>query len=238
MPPTHTLVLEGVSHRWPRQASGLTVADFSIAQGERVFLRGPSGSGKSTLLNLIAGTLQPGRGRIELAGHDMTRLSASRRDRHRADSLGVIFQQFNLLPFLDVIGNVTLPCRFSARRAASATRTHGSPTGAACFLLDALGLPTQAQGSVTVAELSVGQQQRVAVARALIGEPSLVLADEPTSALDADARDAFIRLLTQECERTGAAVLFVSHDRALARHFHRAVEISEIAVAPVPTQAA
>lgn len=203
-----------------------------------MFLRGPSGSGKSTLLNLIAGTIQPRCGRIELGGQDITRLSASRRDRHRADSLGVVFQQFNLLPFLDVIGNVTLPCRFSAARAASATRTHGSPSGAARFLLDALSLSSQAEMKGAVAELSVGQQQRVAVARALIGEPALVLADEPTSALDADARDAFIRLLTQQCERTGAAVLFVSHDRELARHFHRAVEISEIAAASLTAEAA
>lgn len=222
--------LDGVEYRWPKQRSGLLVAAFSMSPGERVFLRGPSGSGKSTLLNLISGTLKPQSGRLVVVGADMASLSAARRDRLRADHIGVVFQQFNLLPFLSVLGNVILPCRFSPARQVAAVNAHGSPEQAARALLNALGLASQADAGASVSELSVGEQQRVAVARALIGAPALVLADEPTSALDADAREGFMTLLLQETGRTGAAILFVSHDASLAPYFDRSVDLAPLAV--------
>lgn len=226
------LRLEALEHRWPGQSPGLVVSRLELERGERVFLRGPSGSGKSTLLNLVAGTLRPASGRLWVADADFASLPTWRRDRHRADRLGIVFQQFNLLPFLGMVANVTLPCRFSRRRRDAATRRHGSPERAACALLAALGLEQELTSARPVSTLSVGQQQRVAVARALIGDPDLLLADEPTSALDADARDAFIRLLLQESDRTGAAVLFVSHDAQLATCFDRAESLDRLAGPP------
>ena len=139
-------------------------------------------------------------------------------DRHRADHLGYIFQQFNLLPYLSVIDNVRLPCRFSARRRQRA----GS--GAAERLLERMGMDASLWHRAA-GELSVGQQQRVAAARALIGAPEVVLADEPTSALDEDLRDAFMTLLLERCAEAGSALVFVSHDARLATRFARRVDL-------------
>ncbi|WP_233356151.1 ABC transporter ATP-binding protein [Henriciella aquimarina] len=210
---------------WGEGPPLLEIPAFDLAVRERLFLRGPSGSGKSTLLGLIAGVLEPQAGRVEVLGEDMSGLSGSKRDALRADRLGVIFQMFNLVPYLSVVQNVTLPCRFSkARREA----VEGGPVAEARRLLARLGLTDEKLLARPVTELSVGQQQRVAVARALIGGPKIVIADEPTSALDADARDRFIELLNEEAARSGAALLFVSHDASLASHFDRSVDLSEI----------
>ncbi|GAA5234947.1 ATP-binding cassette domain-containing protein [Verticiella sediminum] len=205
----------------------IDLPSFALDAGESVFLHGPSGCGKSTLINLLAGTLTPGAGRIEIAGQALTGLARGRRDRLRGDHLGLIFQQFNLLPFLSVRENVLLPCRFSARRAAQASRAVGSPLAAAQALLERLGLDRRLHGRAA-GTLSVGQQQRVAAARALIGSPELVLADEPTSALDAAAQQAFIDLLFEQCAATGAALLFVSHDQRLASRFLRVESLPEL----------
>lgn len=205
----------GLRFRWPgAPADTLGLPSLSIAPGEAIFLRGASGSGKSTLLALLAGVLVPTGGLLTLLGHETARLSGPARDRLRADHLGVIFQQFNLLPWLPVRENVRLPLRFSARRRAQA------PAGEAERLLAAMGLP-EPLWSRPAAQLSVGQQQRVAAARALIGRPALILADEPTSALDEDARDAFMALLLQCCADAGSALVFVSHDARLAARFAR-----------------
>lgn len=224
--PTEDAAIEikSVVFAWPGQAPVLNVDRFSLSRGERVFLVGPSGSGKSTLLGLIAGVSKPQQGEINVLGADMAALSDSRRDALRADQLGVIFQLFNLLPFLSPIENVLLPLRFSSARA---RRVEGSDRSEALRLLNRLGLAGDVLTRPAV-NLSVGQQQRVAAARALIGSPGLVIADEPTSALDADTRDAFIGLLKEECARTGAALLFVSHDPGLAGSFERVVDLREI----------
>lgn len=198
----------------------LDIPHYQLAAGETVFLHGPSGSGKSTLLNLFCGTLPPTAGTVALCGHDLASTSARRRDRLRGDHVGLLFQQFNLLPFLSVQDNVMLPCRFSPRRRRQAQLAHGTTLAAARDLLQTLGLP-EALYARPAARLSIGQQQRVAAARALIGEPELVLADEPTSALDADAQARFLELLFQQCRRTQAALLFVSHDARLATQFDR-----------------
>lgn len=199
-----------------------------LAPGERVFLHGPSGCGKSTLLNLLAGTLSPRAGRITVAGLEASALRRGQRDRLRGERLGFIFQQFNLLPFLSVTENVILPCRFSRQRRDAALREHGTLEAAAQTLLAALGLRDPAIARARAGALSVGQQQRVAAARALIGDPALVLADEPTSALDADAQRDFVDLLFAQCARTGAGLLFVSHDARLATRFDRVQDLREL----------
>lgn len=216
--------IHDLQFHWPRQSRPVLAIDrFQIAAGERLFLHGPSGCGKSTLINLLAGVATPQRGEVCVLGEPLSRWSGARRDRFRADHIGLIFQQFNLLPYLSVLENVRLPCDFSPARRARA----GDVEHSARELLAALGIGDVLLGRA-VGELSVGQQQRVAAARALIGAPALIIADEPTSALDADARDAFIDLLLEQAQASGSAVLFVSHDRALAAHFDRSVALAEI----------
>ncbi|MEM1105726.1 MAG: ABC transporter ATP-binding protein [Pseudomonadota bacterium] len=216
---------------WPgASAPTLAIEQFEIAPAERVFLRGPSGSGKSTLLGLIAGVITPQYGDIKVGGKALSGLSAAKRDQLRAERLGLIFQLFNLVPYLSVIANVALPLRFSPARRG---RIDGPVDHEAQRLLAGLGLEDPELLTRRVTDLSVGQQQRVAAARALIGQPDLVIADEPTSALDSDVRDRFIDLLSKETERSRAALLFVSHDTALASHFERSVDLASLNRAPV-----
>lgn len=222
MNPAPVLSIRDLRFDWPKRAWALDLPALDLMPGETLFLRGPSGSGKSTLLNLIAGTLRARAGSIRLRNHDICVVSGAMRDRLRADLLGVLFQQFNLLPFLSLSDNVLLPCRFSALRRQRAVERFGSIDRAASALLERLGLGDPSLQRAPVMALSVGQQQRAAAARALIGNPAIVIADEPTSALDADARDAFLSLLFEECAAADAALLFVSHDAALASRFDRA----------------
>lgn len=212
------LEIEDLRFRWRRNGRDvLHIAQLSVARGERLFLRGPSGSGKSTLLGLVGGVLKARAGSLRVLGQDLTRMRGAARDRFRAEHIGFVFQQFNLLPYLGVIDNVLLATRFARRR-------HGTREDA-LRLLSELGLSDERLLHAPVAELSVGQQQRVAVARALLGRPELVIADEPTSALDAEARAAFIRLLFAECEAAEASLIFVSHDPALAEGFDRVLDL-------------
>ncbi len=201
----------------------LDLPAFALAAGERCFVHGPSGSGKSTLLNLLAGVLVPQAGTVRVLGHSLGALSGVARDRFRADHVGLVFQQFNLVPYLSMLDNVLLPCRFSARRRARA----GDARRTAEHLLQQLDLAPALWRRAPTA-LSVGQQQRVAAARALIGCPELVIADEPTSALDADRQAAFLELLGRECAASGASLVFVSHDRRLAEHFPRSVALADL----------
>ena len=227
------LDLAEVRFAYPRGGSVIAIDTFQVGNGERVFLKGASGSGKSTLLGLIAGILDADSGRIEVLGETLTGMGAARRDAFRAARLGVIFQMFNLLPYLPVGRNITLPCRFSEERARQAADAGGAEAEAR-RLLERLGLDPAEVWEKRSSDLSVGQQQRVAAARALIGRPGLILADEPTSALDADSRDAFIALLKDECAASGAAMIFVSHDGGLASHFDRALDLSELNTARAP----
>ncbi|PKM23084.1 MAG: methionine ABC transporter ATP-binding protein [Gammaproteobacteria bacterium HGW-Gammaproteobacteria-14] len=222
------LLLQDIVFSWPKQLQPtVQLQRLEVAPQERIFLRGPSGSGKTTLLSLMAGIATPQHGSVSFQNQDIVPWSGSQRDRWRADQLGIVFQLFNLLPYLSVLDNVLLSARFSTARRQRAEQSGGSARQEATRLLSRLGLQ-EALWSRPATTLSVGQQQRVAVARALLGRPALVLADEPTSALDGDHRDQFIQLLIEEADAAGSALLFVSHDMALAKHFSRAIDLSDI----------
>ena len=230
--------IEHLRFAWPRATSDCLVVDaLHVDAGSTAFMHGPSGCGKSTLLGLLAGVLVPSSGHVSLMGTAWAGLSGARRDAFRADHVGYIFQQFNLLPYLSVVDNVLLPCRFSALREQRAHKQGGSARAAAQSLLQRVGLPENLWKREASA-LSVGQQQRVAAARALIGQPEVVIADEPTSALDADLRDAFMNLLLDECRASGSTLVFVSHDQRLAQRFDRQVSLASINRAATDTAAA
>jgi putative ABC transport system ATP-binding protein len=204
----------------------LAIDAFRVRPRERLLLMGPSGSGKSTLLSLICGIVSPKAGEIEVADTVISRLRGARRDRFRAEHFGIIFQMFNLLPYGSLVDNVLLPLRFAPARRVRTAR-HGSPSDEAHRLLERLGLPATLHRR-PAPTLSVGQQQRVAVARALIGTPPIILADEPTSALDRENQDAFLGLLREEVEHAGATLIMVSHDPTLAPHFDRTVALEDL----------
>lgn len=228
--------LSNLGFSWPGHPPLLDIPAFRLEAGETLFLKGPSGSGKTTLLGLLGGVQTPDRGSIRLLGQDLSELTAGRRDRFRVDHTGYIFQQFNLLPFLSVRENVELPCHFSKLRAQRAIQRHGSVDQAAATLLAHLGLTDPKLLERRADSLSIGQQQRVAAARALIGQPELVIADEPTSALDYDARENFLRLLFAECREAGSSLLFVSHDQSLAPLFDRHLSLADLNRAATPLE--
>ncbi len=212
---------------WVKKAPPvLSVDQFNVGKGEHVFVQGPSGSGKTTLLSLLGGVVPPTSGKIVINDIEVSSLTGAKRDQFRVDEIGFIFQMFNLIPYLSPVQNVLLPCRFSDKRRHNAGASRSIKREAE-RLLSQLGLGAELNRRSSGA-LSVGQQQRVAAARALIGSPGLIIADEPTSALDADARVSFLQLLFEECDRTDATVLFVSHDAALAGQFARTVNLKEI----------
>ena len=212
--------LSGVQFSYSGQQKVLDIPTLEIKRGEKVFLFGPSGSGKTTLLETLALVLSPNQGKVEILGRDTTQFSFAQRDQFRAEHLGYIFQMFNLVPYLSVFQNIELPLNLNRRRKA---RASGQSLQSIC---ERLGINNLLNKKVT--ELSVGQQQRVAVARALMGRPEIILADEPTSALDHDHREKFIELLFELASENNTAVLFVSHDRSLEKLFERSISLNEI----------
>ena len=225
----HVISLEDVRFSWPRtRGFALRVKQFAVTRGESLLLLGPSGSGKSTLLSLLCGIISPQHGHIRVLDTDLTDLSSAKRDQFRAEHFGVIFQMFNLLPYGTVVDNITLPLNFAPGRRAAASKIHSS-AAEALRLLSRLGIDTETKADAASANLSVGQQQRVAAARALIGNPEIIVADEPTSALDSNRRDDFLSLLFEEVARSDSTLLMVSHDESLAHHFDRCVDLAAIA---------
>lgn len=221
---TPILDLNEVRYCWPgRSGFALLVPRFAVDVGETVLLLGESGSGKSTLLSLICGTIIAQSGTVSVGGESIAALSAGQRDRFRAEQIGLIFQQFNLLPYASVEDNILLPLQFAPQRRARIA----SPKDEAHRLCHDLGLPADALQAKAGA-LSVGQQQRVAAARALIGAPPLIIADEPTSALDAATQSTFLELLFAQARSNGTTLLMVSHDARLASKFDRVLEMSDI----------
>ena len=210
--------------RYGRGPWVLDIPELTLERGTRAFLFGPSGSGKTTLLGVLAGVLKPEEGAVKVLGRDLASLSGAQRDAFRAEHIGYVFQMFNLIPYLSVLDNIALPARMNGARRA---RLDGaSVKKAAAHLAGQLQIGDLLKKPVT--ELSVGQQQRVAACRALIGGPELIVADEPTSSLDFDRREAFLELLFRECERAGATLVFVSHDRTLESMFSRRISLPDI----------
>ena len=223
------LDLKNVCFSWKNSGRELlNLPELLVEQHDHVFLQGPSGSGKSTLLALVGGILVSESGTLKVLGTEIKSLSSSARDSFRVDHIGFIFQLFNLLPYLSIEENVILPLSFSKIRAKRAGRTKIDQVNEAHRLLKALALGEQLAEKSPVTELSVGQQQRVAAARSLIGNPELIIADEPTSALDADLRHSFLELLFSECKKAGSTLLFVSHDSSLSELFKRKISMDEI----------
>jgi putative ABC transport system ATP-binding protein len=202
----------------------LKIGSFKIEKGERVALVGPSGSGKSTLLGLICGVLSPLDGSVCVLGHHLEKMSGRERDRFRANTIGVIFQQFNLLPYLSVLDNVVLALEFSKHR----TLSTSNKKSRAKKLLTSLGLGEEDMTHHKASRLSVGQQQRVAAARAFVGEPPLIIADEPTSALDQDRQAEFLEILFSQQKKNDATLLMVTHDLTVANQFDRVLDLRDI----------
>lgn len=221
MPSTTVVSVSQLVFRYPNaKHATIEIKSFAVEAGERVFLHGPSGTGKTTFLGLLAGVLQPTSGSLKILDREMKDLSGPARDRFRGEHMGYIFQMFNLIPYLSARENIELPNQMFGRPLADG----GQPK--AEKLAKRLNLESVLDKSVT--ELSVGQQQRVAVARALMGSPKLILADEPTSALDADNREQFLKLLSEFCKELGAALIFVSHDRSISHLFDKTISLADI----------
>ena len=226
MPDTAPILqLNDVRYRWPGRTSfGLHVPTLMLARSETVLLLGESGSGKSTLLSLICGTIIAQSGSVSVCGNSIVSLSVGKRDRFRAEQIGLIFQQFNLLPFASVLDNILLPLRFAPDRR---SRVSNLKTEAKRLCRN-LGLRDDVM-TAQAGTLSVGQQQRVAAARALIGSPPLIIADEPTSSLDAAAQATFLELLFAQSRTHGTTLLMVSHDARLSSQFDRVIHMANIA---------
>ncbi len=203
------------------QTAILDISELQVKKGEVVFLFGPSGSGKSTLLELFAGILKPQSGDLIVEDKNLAKMTLTQLDEFRAENIGYIFQSFNLIPYLSVLENIKLPFLFQKQEVDEKELDH---------LIDSLGLRKFIDRAVS--QLSVGQQQRVAVARALLKKPKIILADEPTSALDYDHRENFLKLLFTLCREHKITVVFVSHDRSIEKLFDRAIHLPEINKAP------
>jgi len=223
--PNTVLEIKNLRYAYQGGSLVLDIPEFSVARGEMLFLHGPSGSGKTTLLSLVTGILPLQGGELSVLGHSVGGLSPARRDALRAARMGYIFQVFNLLPFMTVLENILLPLQMSPEKAERLGSAEQAKRGAA-QLAEGLGISHLLERRAD--ELSVGQQQRVAAARALIGAPELIVADEPTSALDSDLREAFIKTLFAQARSQKSSVLFVSHDKSLMPLFDRSVALSEI----------
>lgn len=204
----------------------LDIPLFNLKKGEKVFLHGPSGSGKSTFLEIISGVLPFFEGEVQVVGKSLSSLSSSEKDQHRANHLGYIFQSFNLIPYLSVQENILLPLSLSSEKRNKVPVVDQYQV--LKHLSSSLGIEELLHKNVL--ELSIGQQQRVAAARAMIGNPELILADEPTSALDYDHREKFIQLLFDHSLKTGCSILFVSHDKTLEKLFDRSVDLRQIQI--------
>lgn len=218
---SQAVLINALRFSYSKERAILDIPKLTIERGERVFVHGPSGCGKTTLLGIIAGILDPQGSQVLIHGSDLAKMRPRQRDVFRGSQIGYIFQMFNLIPYLNVLDNITLPCFVSPARRDRLGST--SPIKAAGEIASKLDI--QHLLNKMISELSVGEQQRVAAARALLGAPALLIADEPTSALDGNHRDEFISLLNSVADESQATVLFVSHDLSLSRHFGRQISL-------------
>ena len=190
----------------------LNIPSWSLSPGDQVLVHGPSGSGKSTLLGLLSGLVTPNHGSLTVLGQSLNSLNDRQRDRFRAAHIGYVFQQFNLLPYLNAIDNILLATRFSVKKNTNIIKEEIKT------LFKALNIPEN-EWNRPIRHLSIGQQQRIAIARALINKPQILIADEPTSSLDQSNRDAFMQLLMPMVTENQMTLLFVSHDQSLSNYF-------------------
>ncbi len=221
-----TIQLKDVLYTYPDTPGKLVlnINSWAVAAGEQVFVHGPSGGGKSTLLNLLSGMLQADTGEVSVMGQRLDKISSRQRDRFRADHIGYIFQQFNLIPYLDAMDNIELAHQFAKDNRASSLKDDIKSL-LSSFYID------PADWHKPVAKLSIGQQQRIAIARAMINKPELLIADEPTSSLDQDNRDNFMTELMAMVSEYNTTLLFVSHDMSLAKYFNRIDALADINIA-------
>jgi len=196
--------------------------EIGVQRGQRLLISGFSGCGKTTLLSLIAGALKLQTGDIKFDSYDYSSMSSLLLDRLRADHIGYIFQTLNLIPFLSVSENIALGIRFSQARKSRINNLNQEINR----LVAALGLDKEVLNT-PVNRLSVGQQQRVAVARALLGKPDLILADEPTSALDSDTTKKFLNEVMEAFDSSKQAIVMVSHDASIAPYFDSVIDFNE-----------
>ena len=218
-----TVNIENLRYSYDKKGTDtlLDIPRWTIAKGEKVLLHGPSGAGKSTLLNLISGILRCSEGKLEVMGKRLDKMNELERDQFRANNVGYVFQSFNLFPFLNAYENVDLSLYFSedARSKRSKQEIEN--------LLRELNL-SKSDCAKPIRKLSIGQQQRVAIARSLIKKPGLLIADEPTSSLDEENRKQFMSVLLDLINEQDTTLLFVSHDLSLRQHFNRVEALAGI----------
>ncbi len=220
--------MKNIRFSWKGQSAfSMELENFTVKKGESLLLLGPSGSGKSTFLSLLCGIITPDSGTVKILGQDLKALGGAGRDHFRSEHFGIIFQMFNLLPYASVIDNVVLPLSFAKQRKKS-LMAKGDINTEAIRLLERLGLTHENLNKKTAAQLSVGQQQRVAAARALIGSPEIIVADEPTSSLDRQMQVNFLELLSEEVFKADSNLIMVSHDETLAPNFDHVMNITDM----------
>ena len=218
--------IESLRFQWSKNNNfKIFVPKLEVGRGKKVLFLGESGSGKTTLLSLICGFLEPLSGSISINDKIISDLTSTNKDAYRSDNIGIIFQQFNLLPYANVIDNIILPLYFSKQR----SKKVENKINAAMNLCDQLRLPESILNQ-KASNLSVGQQQRVAVARALIGSPSIIVADEPTSSLDTEAQELFLDLMFDQISKNSSTLLMVSHDKSLTNYFDQVIDINEVLI--------
>lgn len=218
--------IESLRFQWSKNSNfKIFVPKLEVGRGKKVLFLGESGSGKTTLLSLICGFLEPISGSILINDKIISDLTSTNKDAYRSDNIGIIFQQFNLLPYANVIDNIILPLYFSKQR----SKKVENKINVAMNLCNQLRLPESILNQ-KASNLSVGQQQRVAVARALIGSPSIIVADEPTSSLDTEAQELFLDLMFDQISKNSSTLLMVSHDKSLTNYFDQVIDINEILV--------
>ena len=219
------LEIEKLKFNWEKKNSfNLNISKLVIKNNEKVVLLGESGSGKSTLLNLISGIVSPNVGKILINGVQITSLSAKKKDAFRNNNLGVIFQKFNIIHYLSPISNILLPCYFSSIK----KNTIEFYKYRAVDLGKSLSIEKNILFQKNSKDLSVGQQQRVAIIRALINFPKIILADEPTSSLDKKNKNKFLKLLFKICKQEKTALLMVTHDNSITKYFDKTIILENI----------